>query len=153
MKKRFSKKLHKKWLEWGVIDASQNSYWRKILFESEEYESFPIDIEQLEGILSEVARAIKKYNLHYLASKVSADEARPWLSGGGLMIFKFWAKDHPSVKMFSYLENEDCEKLNFVKNAYGETIHENFKIMKERGARGINSRGNKYYAWQRKIKK
>lgn len=50
-------------------------------------------------------------------------------------------------------ENEDCEKLNFVKNAYGETISENYKIMKEKGARGINSRGNKYYAWQRKINK
>ena len=101
MKKRLSKKLHKKWLEWGVIDASQNPYWRKKLFESKYYELFPIDKDHLEGILPDVARAIKRYDLHYLASKVSADEAEPWLSEGGLIIFKFWAKHHPSVKTFS----------------------------------------------------
>ncbi|XOF33609.1 MAG: hypothetical protein ACL93V_16700 [Candidatus Electrothrix sp. YB6] len=101
MKKRLSKKNHKEWLEYGVIDASQNSYWRQKLFESEKYESFQIDKDHLEGILPEVARAIKRYDLYYLASKVSADEAEPWLSEGGLIIFKFWAKHHPSVKMFS----------------------------------------------------
>jgi len=47
-------------------------------------------------------------------------------------------------------ENEKCEHLHFVKNAYGETITENFKIMKEEGAQGIVSRGNKYYALQKK---
>ncbi len=101
MKKRLNKKMHKIWLEWGVIDASQDSYWRKKLFESDEYESFPIDKDHLEGILPEVAKAIKKYNLQYLAAKVPACETEPWLSEGGLIIFKFWAKHYPSVKMFS----------------------------------------------------
>jgi len=49
-------------------------------------------------------------------------------------------------------ENEDCHKLNFVKKVYGETIKENFKIMKEQGCHAIKSQGNKYYAWQRKMK-
>ncbi len=47
-------------------------------------------------------------------------------------------------------ENEDCNHLYFVKKAYGETINENFKIMKKFGSERIVSRGNKYYAWQRK---
>ena len=93
--------MHKKWLEWGVIDASQDSYWRKKLFESEDYELFPIDKDHLEGLLPEVAKAIKQYDLHYLSAKVPAEEAEPWLSEGGLMIFKFWAKTYHSVKMFS----------------------------------------------------
>ena len=48
-------------------------------------------------------------------------------------------------------ENENCGKLIFVKNAYGEMISENYAIMKEKGAEGLHSRGNKYYAWQRKM--
>lgn len=101
MKKRLDKKIHKKWLEMGVIDASQKSYWRKKLFEAEYHQAFPIDKNHLESILPDVAKAIKKYNLRYLVAKVPADEAEPWLSEGGLIIFKFWAINHPSVKMFS----------------------------------------------------
>lgn len=47
-------------------------------------------------------------------------------------------------------EVEHCDKLNFLKMAYGETIEENLKIMKEKGVDAAQSRGNKYYAWQRR---
>ena len=48
-------------------------------------------------------------------------------------------------------ECENCEKLNFLKRGYGETIEGNLKIIKEEGMEAVKLRGNKYYAWKRKI--
>src|SRR4030042_6899507 len=44
---------------------------------------------------------------------------------------------------------ESCNKLNFHKRSYGETITGNFKIIKEKGIESVESRGNYYYEWQR----
>ena len=43
-----------------------------------------------------------------------------------------------------------CEKLAFLKRNYGETIEGNLRIIKDEGMEAVKSRGNKYYAWQRK---
>lgn len=43
---------------------------------------------------------------------------------------------------------KNCEKLDFVKRAYGETIERNFNLIKEKGIEAVKSRGKKYYAWQ-----
>jgi hypothetical protein len=43
-----------------------------------------------------------------------------------------------------------CEKLTFLKRNYGETIEGNLRIIKDEGFDAVKSRGNKYYAWQRK---
>jgi hypothetical protein len=43
-----------------------------------------------------------------------------------------------------------CEKLTFLKRNYGETIEGNLRIIKDEGMEAVKSRGNKYYAWQRK---
>jgi hypothetical protein len=43
-----------------------------------------------------------------------------------------------------------CEKLAFLKRNYGETIEGNLRIIKDEGIEAVKSRGNKYYAWQRK---
>ncbi len=45
---------------------------------------------------------------------------------------------------------EDCEKLELLKNNYGYVIEDNLKIIKEKGIEEVKSRGNKYYAWQRR---
>ncbi len=50
-------------------------------------------------------------------------------------------------------EHADCQKLAFVKQAYGKTIQENFTTIQERGFAAVTSHGNQYYAWQRKINK
>lgn len=50
-------------------------------------------------------------------------------------------------------EYEGCEKLNFLKRGYGETIEGNLKIIKEEGFDEVKPRGNKYYTWQRKMNK
>ncbi len=47
-------------------------------------------------------------------------------------------------------ELESCAKLNFLKRNYGETIEGNLKIIKQHGVEAVKSRGNRYYAWQRK---
>ncbi|QSH40685.1 DUF3795 domain-containing protein [Lentisphaerota bacterium ZTH] len=48
-------------------------------------------------------------------------------------------------------ESESCDKLSFVRQAYGKTITKNFKTIKEKGIEAVKSHGNKYYAWQRNI--
>lgn len=47
-------------------------------------------------------------------------------------------------------EFESCDKLTFLKNGYGYVIAENLRTVKEKGIEAVESRGNKYYAWQRK---
>lgn len=50
-------------------------------------------------------------------------------------------------------DHENCNKLMFQKRSYGETIEGNFKIIKEKGIESVQSRGNKYYKWQKKMNK
>lgn len=45
-------------------------------------------------------------------------------------------------------EVESCDKLNFLKRNYGETVTGNLKIMKQYGFESVKSRENKYYTWQ-----
>lgn len=47
-------------------------------------------------------------------------------------------------------EFENCDKLRFLKNGYGYVIEDNLKTIREQGYEAVKSRGNKYYAWQRK---
>ena len=46
--------------------------------------------------------------------------------------------------------NKQCEKLNFVKKVYGDTISETFATMTAEGSKAVKSYGNNYYAWQQK---
>jgi len=94
---RLDKKLHKKWLDYGVIDAVQVSCFRKKLFSSKENEVFHIDDRNHEWLPDDVAKAIEKYKLQYCVSKIPVSEAEAWLSAGGLIIIRFWAKDHPNI--------------------------------------------------------
>jgi len=49
-------------------------------------------------------------------------------------------------------EAGNCEKLVFLKRNYGETIEGNLKIIKEEGFDAVKSRGDRYYAWQKRTK-
>jgi len=95
------KKLHKYWLDFGVIDASQSTYWRSILFESSLGERFPIDGLNCEHLDKKTVAAITKYGLEYWVSVVDGSETDSWLSENGMVVFKFWAQKFPTVKMFS----------------------------------------------------
>jgi hypothetical protein len=48
-------------------------------------------------------------------------------------------------------ENKTCNKLSFQKTSYGKTILENFEKLALEGLSSLQSRGNQYYEWQRKI--
>ena len=101
MNKRLSKKLHKKWLELDVIDLSQDSFWRKKLFEADMNEIFDIDKNNLEHLPQSLAKAILKYNLKFKVAKVDGSETDAWLSENGCIVFKFWVVEFPKLKMFS----------------------------------------------------
>ena len=100
MKKRKSKKLHNFWLE-DVADLSQNSNWRKKLFEADENETFYIDKNNLNYLSKYLIQAILKYDLKFKVAKVDGSETDAWLSEDGMIVFKFWASDFPNLKMFS----------------------------------------------------
>lgn len=99
--RRIDKKRHQYWLDLGVIDASQQTYWRKKLFESTTDQVFVIDQYHHVDLCPVTIAAIKKYELSYSVKKVDASEAAAWLSQGGLVVFKFWANHYPTVQSFS----------------------------------------------------
>ena len=98
--KRISKKRHKYWLDLAIIDASQYSYWRCLLFDSKDHEEFLIDREHVQDFPQRTVDAIRRFNLKYKV-KVTDEYVNEWFSESGLVMFKFWASDFPSVKMFS----------------------------------------------------
>jgi hypothetical protein len=95
------KKLHRHWLEMGIIDVSQNSHWRKQLFESAPGETFIISIEDTAGLRRDVSAAVRRYKLHFTVRKAESSEAEAWLSEYGHIVFKFWATSYPTVRAYS----------------------------------------------------
>jgi hypothetical protein len=68
------------------------------------HQAFPIDSNHIEDLPSDAIKAIKKYKLRYLVAKVPkvpAYDAMSWLNESGLVVFKFWAVNYPSVQMYS----------------------------------------------------
>ena len=101
-KRRLDKKIHKRIIDYCIVDLGYMSYYlRNRLFDANYGDEFLIDSEHLEGIPESIAKIIKNDNLHFLVSKVRNEETESWLSEGGLVIFKFWARDYPSVKKFT----------------------------------------------------
>lgn len=100
-RKRQDKKLHKKWLDYGVIDASTESFWRKKLFAADDHEPFPIDAVHHQGLAKDVVEALHRYELQYLVAKVPA-EASTADPDEDFVIFKFWARRHPSVQALTF---------------------------------------------------
>jgi hypothetical protein len=43
-----------------------------------------------------------------------------------------------------------CEKLSFLKRNYGDTIDGNLEVIRNNGIKAVKSRGNAYYAWQKR---
>ena len=95
-------------LEDVFYDLSLDSSWRKRLFEANFHQAFPIDAGHLDDVPGRIAEPIKKFNLRFLAAKVPPQETESWLSDGGMIVFKFWAQEYPSVSRFSG-NNPDSE--------------------------------------------
>ena len=99
--RRLIKKLHRRWLDHVMMDASQASYWRGRLFDATLGEVFEISRRNTSGLPRRVTEAIQKYGLRFSVSTVSSVETESWLSQGGNVIFKFWVSEFPSVTRFS----------------------------------------------------
>ena len=99
--RRQIKKLHRRWLDDLVLDASQSSYWRIRLFESKAGEVFEISRANLSGMPWRVALAIQQFDLRFSVTVAEPAEAESWLSENGAVVFKFWATEFPTVKLFS----------------------------------------------------
>jgi hypothetical protein len=99
--RRLIKKLHRRWLDEAMIDATQASYWRGRLFDSTPREVFEISRRDTSGLAPGVTSAIAKYGLRFSVCTVPSGEAESWLSQGGNVIFKFWATEFPSLTRFS----------------------------------------------------
>ncbi|WP_437996318.1 hypothetical protein WMF26_35230 [Sorangium sp. So ce185] len=101
MNKRTRKKLHKRHLELDVIDLSLVAFWRARLFETPVGNDLPLDGSHLEGVPERFRKAIRRHRLEYDVARVPATEAEPWLSEGGLIVFRFRAREFPSVVRYS----------------------------------------------------
>lgn len=47
-------------------------------------------------------------------------------------------------------EADNCDKLGFLKSSYGDVIKDNLQTIREKGIGAVESRGDKYYEWQRR---
>lgn len=97
-KKRIDRKLHQRYLDLGVVDASQSSSWRRHLFSAPMHDKFVIDSRNVEGIPTSVARAIRRFGLSYFVCRVSQGESTfiepDW---DGFCFFQFQARRYPDI--------------------------------------------------------
>ena len=96
MKKRLRKKIHRNYLD-EVVELSQLSFWRKLLFEAEFGEKFAIDSKTMEGIPEELQKLLRRYQLSYYISKVPHEQATEWRGWKDFVLFKVEASEFPSV--------------------------------------------------------
>ena len=96
MKKRFRKKIHRNYLD-EVVELSQLSFWRKLLFEAEFGEKFAIDSKTTEGIPEELRKLLRRYQLSYYISKVPHEQATEWRGWEYFVLFKVEASEFSSV--------------------------------------------------------
>jgi hypothetical protein len=101
MKKRLRKKLHSQWLYEQIVDLNLDSYWRTLLLDSNVNQVFTINKKATANLSQELKDAVLRYDLEFCAAKVPEEEALGWLSEGGMVIFKFWAKEFPEVNVLS----------------------------------------------------
>lgn len=98
---RLLKKIHKRWLESYVLDLSQNSYWRKRLFDSAPGEVIAVSRGCTLGLRSDAQIAVRRYGLHFSLQKIESSEDETWLSEDGFVVFEFWATAYPSFRVRS----------------------------------------------------
>lgn len=96
MRKRIRKKLHKNYLD-DVVDLSELSFWRKLLFNAEFGEKFSIDSKTTEGIPEEIQKILRRYRLSYYISKVPHEQTAEWRGWEDFVLFKVEAIEFPNV--------------------------------------------------------
>lgn len=98
MKFALADKYHEKYLDEVAREVSQDSLWRKRLFEGGNNEQFLLTYKELEELPCLLWNIFSQYGLEYLVSKVHACSEE---FDEGLVIFKFEAKDYPHLVKYS----------------------------------------------------
>ena len=94
--------LHQHYLDLGVIDASQDVGWRRLLFAAPLYQEFTIDTTNSEGLPKIVALGIQRYGLEYLVCRIPQSETTFDEPGwDGCIFFRFRARRYPDIVSFS----------------------------------------------------
>ena len=100
--KRIDRKLHRRYLDLGFIDASQVSDWRRRLFASPMHEEFVIDSLHTDGIPTSVAWGIRRFGLSYCVRCVpQSDSTFIEPDRDGFMFYQFQARQYPDIVTFS----------------------------------------------------
>jgi hypothetical protein len=101
-RRRVDRKLHRIFLDAGVIDPSTDSGWRRRLFAAPLHECFVIDAQHTEGLPDFVGRGVRRYGLSYTVCRVPENET-PFVNEGyeSYMFFRFQAKKYPEIVNFS----------------------------------------------------
>jgi hypothetical protein len=101
-RRRIDRKLHRWFLELGVIDASQDSRWRSRLFAAPLHKLFTIDARNTDGLPAVVSRAVRRFGLSYNVCRVPQSETS-FIEPGweGYVFFRFQARRYPDIVSFT----------------------------------------------------
>ncbi|HWR09873.1 hypothetical protein [Sporomusa sp.] len=94
MKFAIAEKLHEKYLADVVTEISQDSLWRKKLFEGQFNEQFLITCKKLEELPCHLWSPFSQYSLEFFVSKIYSCPEGP---DGGCILFEFKAKGFPHL--------------------------------------------------------
>jgi hypothetical protein len=108
-KRRIDRKLHRWFLELGVIDASQDSGWRRRLFAAPLHQPFPIDAGHTDGLPAAATRGVRRYGLSYTVCRV-AQAQTPFAEPDweGCVFFRFQASRYPDIVNFTANNLRSC---------------------------------------------
>ncbi|MCC5466827.1 hypothetical protein LMF89_15885 [Pelosinus sp. Bkl1] len=93
-----AEKFHEKYLEDVAMEISQDSLWRKRLFEGQYHEQFLATYKELEELPCQLWTIFSQYGLEFLVSKV---QSCPETFDENLTIFKFQAKGFSHLVRYS----------------------------------------------------
>jgi hypothetical protein len=85
-------KYHKKYIDDVCSEISQTSYWRNLLFNSNDNVKLLIDLNTYDFIPEYIQEAFREYNLKYYVSKT---KECPEVFDPDLVIFRFEAFEYP----------------------------------------------------------
>ena len=102
-RRRLDRKLHARYLWLGVIDASQESVWRRRLFDAPLHAAFPIDARHSEELPDDVVRGLRRYGLRYRVARVPRTAETTFAGPGwdGFEVFRFTASRYPDIVGYS----------------------------------------------------
>ena len=98
MKKRLSKKLHKKFIDDIVYEISVSHHWRKEIFSLETGQFLLINKDSVIPLPAQILPLIKRYNLQYA---VCIAEVCLEQFDEGLVVFEFSSRVNPKLKRYS----------------------------------------------------